>query len=171
MTKNIFIFDNAGHDIPIARINNPQTMLYIAKDRTIATANLAIGQFEWRIKAKAIAQRRATAEVTILPVFKNKGQGRFKKMIAGAPSGETVFDSVAFKMNISNEDFILIGPSRYNREKMTLCNSFFARTRDYISTEPGQYQADGTTLSRPVTTKKKISVVRLYMIVCVRVDS
>jgi hypothetical protein len=171
-TKNIFIFDDDGYDIPIGSADNRQTMLYIAKDRTITTTDLASGgQFTWRIKAHVIKQRRATAGITIMPVFKHKGQGRFAKMVEEAPSGETVFGSAAFGLNMSDEDFVLIGPSRYNRGQITLCNSFFVRTGDYIISEPSQYQADGVTMNKPVTVKKEIPTIRLYMIVCVRVDN
>jgi len=171
MTKNIFIFDDDAYDIPIAIANHPQTMIYIAKDRTITTADFTSGQFIWRIKAKAIAQRRATAGITIMPVFKNKGLGRFTKMIKNAPSGETVFGSAAFGLNISDEDFVLIGPSRYNKGQLTLCDSFFTRTRDYIANEPSQHQAGGISLNKPVTMKKEIPMIRLYMIICVRVGN
>ena len=171
MTKNIFIFDDDGHDIPVAGINNPQTMLYISKERIITTANLDNGQFTWRIKAKAIPQRRATAGVTIMPVFKNNNQPGFTKLIEGAKPGEMVFGSAGFGLNMSSEDFVLIGPSRYNIGQTTLCNTFFARIRDYVINEPSQYQSGGVTMTKPVTVKKNAPMIRLYMIVCVRVGN
>lgn len=171
MTKDIFIFDDDGHDIPVTGSNNPQTMLYISKERIITIANLDSGQFIWRIKAKAIPQRRGTAGVTIMPVFKNNYQSKFAKLFEGVKPGETVFGSAGFGLNMSYEDFVLIGPSRYNTEQTTLCNSFFARIRDYVINEPSQYQPGSVTMTKPVTVKKNAPMIHLYMIVCVRVDN
>jgi hypothetical protein len=171
MTKNIFIFDDNGHDIAIAGTNNPHTMLYISKDRIITTANLNSGQFIWRIKAKVIPQRRGTAGVTIMPVFKDNYQPKLEKLLEGVKPRETVFGSAGFGLNMSNEDFILIGPARYNSEQVTLCNSFFARTGDYIVNEPSQHQSGDVTITKQITVKKDAPMIRLYMIVCVRVGN
>ena len=171
MTKNIFIFDDDGHDIVIAGTNNPQTMLYISKERIITIANLDSGQFIWRIKAKIIPQRRGTAGVTIMPVFKNNYQPKFTKLIEGVKPGETVFGSAGFGLNMSNEDFILIGPGRYNSEQATLCNSFFARIGDYVIDEPSQHKSGSVTVTKQITMKKDAPIIRLYMIVCVRVGN
>lgn len=171
MTKNIFIFDDDGHDLAIGGTDNPQTMLYISKERIITVANLDVGQFIWRIKAKIIPQRRETAGVTIMPVFKSNNQPAFTKLIKGASSGEMVFGSAGFGLNMSGEDFILIGPSRYNIGQATLCNSFFARIRDYFVSKPSQYESGGVTMTKPVTVKKNAPMIHLYMIVCVRVGN
>jgi len=171
MTENIFIFDDDGYDIAIAGVNNPQMMRYIAKDRTITTAELVDGQFVWRIKAKIIPQRRATAGVTIMPVFKNNYRPKLAKFVEGASHGETVFGSAGFGLNMSSEDFVLIGPGRYNGRQATLCNSFFARIGDCVINEPSQHQSGGVTVTKQITVKRDIPMIRLYMIVCVRVGN
>ena len=106
-----------------------------------------------------------------MPVFKDNYQPKLEKLVEGLKPRETVFGSAGFGLNMSNEDFILIGPGRYNSEQATLCNSFFTRIGNYVINEPSQYKSGSVTMTKQVTVKKDTPMIRLYMIVCVRVGN
>ena len=168
-TKDILIFDDADYDIAIAGTDSQEKIPYITNNRMIAKVDLEAGKLIWRIKARVLPQRRATINARILPVFSKAEQNRFAKLLGKQSDNETVFSFAGFGLNMSEEDFVIIGPGRYNQEQKTLSSLFFTLNGDFVLHEPSEYGQGDITFKKQVTLKKNVPLIRLYMIVCAKV--
>lgn len=170
-TNRLIVFDDKGDDIIFTALGAEQAVFYTTGEGKLAGASLSGGQLAWRLKARPIAQLRGACEVEIQPVFKRFVDNTIGRLLDRQESDEIVFDVAGFKLTMSGGDFVLIGPSQYKEEDITLGSLFFASRGDFAFPLPRQDERAEEIEGRGAyTLKKNVQSIRLFLVACTRVS-
>jgi hypothetical protein len=152
-TNRLIVFDDKGDDIIFTTLGVEQTVFYTTGQGKLAGASLGGGQLAWRIKAKPIPRLRGGCEVKLQPVFKR-------------PMGNTV----ARLLGREETDFVLIGPSQYKEDDITLSSLFFTSRGDFAFPITRRNERAEEIPGKPTyTLRKDVPLIRLFLIACTRV--
>ncbi len=168
-TNTLMIFDEEGNEIAVAMVGPERTVFYTDVDGSVKGVSLIDGRFALGIKARPIAGIRGLAEVKIEPMFRPNVDNTIRQLVGRQKDERVVFESMSLNLKMGNSDFVLLGPRRYEPGEMTLGNMFFVFRGDFILPEPSEEKKGEVTITRSVTLKKDIALIRLYLIVCTRV--
>ena len=122
---SLLLSDGQPNDLIITGFDDKRTITYIATDGTKEEADIGPGIIALRIKADKIPGSRGVCKVVAHPVFtlpKIPSDPRLSKRAQGKDVG---FTSAAFGLNMSPDDFILLGPDKYISDLTTLPGLFF----------------------------------------------
>ena len=171
MTSNLMVFDKTGNELPVTIIRDEQTVFYTRADDTVTGVSLIDGDVVLGVKAEPIADIQGLANVKIEPMFKSNLENMFSK-IAGMDKDENIFfESASFQLRMGEGDFVLIGPKKYTPDEMNLGNLFFVTHGDFLIPEPNEEKIGDVTIKSSFTMKKNIPLIRLYLVVCTRVQN
>jgi hypothetical protein len=140
-TTDLIIFSNNQEYVSLLKLEVEKNIFYRTQDNQISGATLGPGEAMLRLTAVTPPDVRGVCKLTIEPMFKNTAQSQ----TALADANDFVFTAATFSTKMSPGDFILLGPTSFSRQDMTLGSIFF---------------------SSPDT-----STVQIYMIVCVGVSN
>jgi len=135
--------DDQPQNITIARLNHKQTVFYISSAGSTETADVGPGVLTLQIKAERIPTQKAVCKMNAVPVC-----------LSYAKTGEFLFDSLGFSVEMNPGDFVFIGPEKYISHQITLAGLFFAPPRT------------GAGFSSPAEKP----AVRCYRIVCTAIN-
>ena len=170
-TDRLVIYDDQGDDIIVSTIDNEHTVFYTTSDGVIAGVTLTNGSLAWRIRALPIAQFKDVAQVGIEPVFVPNSNSTIGRLAGKTTSEEVVFDSAAFNLKMSEGDFLFLGPRQYDEEDLSLSDLFFFLRSDFYLPRPIEDNQDSIPAKKPAySLHKDVPLVRLYLLVCVRVQ-
>ena len=166
-TSRLIVFDDKGDDIIFNTWGAGPNVFYTTGEGKLVGTSLGNGRLGWRIKAKPIARLRGACEVKLGPVFKSFMSNTIAKMLGRQEGNEIVFDVAGFELTMSTGDFVLIGPSQYKQDDITLGSLFFTSRGDFAFPIPKQNEKDDDTPGGPAyTLRKNVPLIRLFLIAC-----
>jgi hypothetical protein len=146
MMSALIIFDEIGEDIAAVPINSEQTIFYTDAENSVIGRSLSDGVLVWNIRSRPISSVRGVAQVQIEPVSRRSIDMVLARMGKKVSEDKNEFAFAGFELQMSMGDFVLLGPSEYQSDRITLSSLFFTVQRD-----------------KPV--------IRLYLIVCAGVGN
>lgn len=166
-TSRLIVFDDKGDDIIFNTLGAEQNVFYTTGEGKLVGTSLGVGQLGWRIKAKPIARLRGACEVELGPVFKSPMSNTIARLLGREEGNEIVFDVAGFELTMSSGDFVLIGPSQYKQDDITLGSLFFTSRGDFAFPIPKQNEKGEEIPGRPAyTLRKNVPLIRLFLIAC-----
>jgi hypothetical protein len=124
---SLLLPDGKSNDLPIARLDNKQTVFYISSEGSMEGESIGPGMIALRIKAEKIPGSRGVCHMSILPIFSPPIIGSIPELVYRAKTGEFLFSSVGFGLKMSPGDLVVLGPEEYIDHKITLGSLFFSR--------------------------------------------
>ena len=126
---SLLLPDGQANDLPIARLDNEQTVFHISTSGSMEGVSIGPGMVALRMKAEKIPGSRGVCQVSILPVFSPPIRGPIPELVYRAKAGEFLFRSVGFGLKMSPGDLVILGPEKekYIDHQITLGGLFFSR--------------------------------------------
>ena len=149
--SRLIVFDDKGDDVIFNTLAAEQNIFYTNSEGKLVGTSLGNGRLGWRIKAKPIAKLRGACEVKLEPVFKSQQSNYIARLLGREQDNEIVFDIAEFELTMSSGDFVLIGPSQYKPDDISLGSLFFTSRGDY-------------------SLRKNVPLIRLFLIACTQVS-
>lgn len=146
MANALIIFDETGEDIAAVPINYEQTIFYNDAENNVVGRSLHDGALVWNIRARPISSVKGVAQVHIEPVFRRSADMAFSHLGEKTIAEDNEFAFAGFHLNMSAGEFVLLGPEKYQSDRITLSSLFF-------------------------TVEKDEPAIRLYLIVCTGVSN
>jgi hypothetical protein len=143
-TVSLLLFDGETKDFTITRLNEEQTVFYIANDSSMEGVTIRPGKLVLRIKVEKVPGERGVCVLNALPVFTLSLQSAVPQLAEHAKSQEFLFKSAGLFLKMSPGDFVLFGPEKYIGHQITLGSLFFS-------------------------TPKPKPIVRMFLLICTRV--
>lgn len=158
-TVSLLIPDGQTNDVGIAALGREQKVSYTSDEGATEGAAPGPGQLGLRIKAERIPSSRGVCKVSLLPAFSRTRRRRIPLLESGGKSGELLFTSMGFSVNISPGDFVLLGPEKYDSEQITLGSLLFSKPEGSLFFNE---------LERKMPELKP--AVRLFLLVCTGIN-
>lgn len=168
-THSLLFLDDNPNDVFVELRQTNHVVTYTDSNAKPRKTEVMPGAFVWRIKARSNDQLRGTANVEIQPVFQQNTGGLTAHINEGEQTGAVVFDSASLKLMMGEGDFVLLGPGKDKEDGSILGNIFFTMFGDFVVPDPEQTEAERSKKPNYVL-KKGVPLVRLYLIVCTRVE-
>jgi len=124
---SLLLPDGRANGLPIARLDNEQTVFYISTEGSMEGASIGPGELTLRMKAEKIPGSKGVCQVSILPVFSPPIMGPIPELVYRAKAGEFPFTSAGFGLKMSPGDLVVLGPEKYIDHQITLGSLFFSR--------------------------------------------
>lgn len=144
-TASLLISADQDEVLPIAKLYDRQTTFYVSVKGTMEGVDIGQGQLALRVKAESIPDKRGVCEVRVEPVYLSPAAMFISKTKKSRKKNELVFDAAAFKLQMSDGDFVLLGPEKYEQHRITLSSLLFSRD-------------------------KPKEIIRVYLIVCTKIN-
>jgi hypothetical protein len=158
-TVSLLIPDGQSNDVAITALNPEQTVFYISNKGTTEGATFGRGGLGLRIQAYKIPGSRGVCTVSVLPVFSPPRRSRIPLTSGRDKTGEFLFESAGFRLNISPGDFVLLGPEKYDSMQTTLGGLLFSKPQGSLFLNE---------LERKPPELRE--AVRLFLIVCTSIN-
>jgi len=152
---SLLLSDGQPNDLIITGFDDKRTISYIATDGSKETADIGPGIIALRMKADKIPGSRDVCKVVAHPAFtmpKRPAEPKLAERVRGQDVG---FTGAAFGLNMSPNDFVVLGPDKYISDLTTLPGLFF-------TTPEGTWFFDESKRKLP---ERKPSV-RVFVLVC-----
>ncbi len=156
---SLLLPDGRTNDLPIARLDNEQSIFYISTEGSMEGVSIGPGELTLRMKAEKIPGSRGVCKMSAVPVFSPPKRSSIPLLSGREKSGEFLFSSAGFILKMSPGDFVLVGPDEYDRGQTTLGSLFFSKPEGSLFFNELERKAP----------KLKPSV-RLFLIVCTAVN-
>jgi hypothetical protein len=140
-TIELIIPANNTDSVSLLRLDAEKNIFYKAQYDQVSGVTVGPGQSFFRFTASTIPDMRGVCRLTVEPIF----QSTVRQYPTSGNTSELVFKAVSFSAQMSPGDFLLLGPSDYADQDMTLRGIFFS--------SPGQ------------------SAAQIYLIVCAGVNN
>ena len=156
---SLLIPNGQSNDVAISATGGEQKVYYTSDKGEIEGVTLRRGQIGLRIQADKIAGAREVCRIMVLPVFSPAGRSWIPLLSTGGKSGEYLFESAGFRLNISPGDFVMLGPEKYDGGQTTLSGLLFSKP-------------EGSLFFNEVERKppELREAVRLFLIVCTAIN-
>ena len=158
-TVSLLVPDGQSNDVAIAALGEEQTVFYISNKGTMEGASFGRGGLGLRVQAEKIPGSRGVCTVSVLPVFSPVKRSRIPLLSGGEKTGEFLFESAGFSLNISPGDFVLLGPEKYDSGQTILNSLLFSKPEGSLFFNE---------LERKPPELRK--AVRLFLIVCTSIN-
>jgi len=171
ISKNtLIVFDNTGDPISVVWIDAGQTIFYFGEDGSVGGLSPGMGQLILQLKAQPLPQVRGATQVVILPVFRQGMEENLNRLAGIEENDEEIFSFARFTLKMSDGDFILLGPSEYKKDNTLLSGLFFTGTGDFLTKKkPPQQENQDTPAQDNYEWQRNITLIRMYLIVCMKV--
>jgi hypothetical protein len=169
-TDNLMFIDNSTNEMVAGRSYYGQKFYLHKRTGNIESITLKNGQFFWRVKARALAERKGVALVQIQILHKDLS-ALTPNRLPGKKTGEQIYYDMDIKLNMSPGDFVVIGPSDKDNPQITLSDLYFQRHGDIIVPrieEPNAKGSKGQLLHKIV---RNIPLTRVYVFSCRGVEN
>lgn len=144
---NMLSLGDQGDLFMVQQITDEQTVFYTTAEQSIAGVTMNNGKAGLRIFVTELPDVRAAVNVRIVPVFEPIQSRSVISRLRNKEPERTSFNSAALYYTASPGDFVLLGPQKPTKDKLTLSGLFFNPN------EPGPIQ-----------------YINIYMIVCIRTE-
>jgi hypothetical protein len=124
---SLLLPNGRANDLPIARLDNEQTVFYISTGGSMDGVSIGPGMVGLRIKAEKIPGSKGVCQVSALPVFSPPIRGAIPQLLYRAKASEFLFTSAGFGLKMSPGDLVVLGPEKYIDHQITLGSLFFSR--------------------------------------------
>ncbi len=124
---SLLLRDGQANGLPIARLDNEQTVFYISSSGSMEGVTIGPGELSLRIKAEKIPGSRGVCKMSAVPVFSPPIRGSIPELVYRAKAGEFPFSSCGFGLKMSPGDLVVLGPEKYIDHQITLGGLFFSR--------------------------------------------
>ncbi len=125
-TVTLLLTSGEPDDLVVAAVMEKRDVSYISGKGSWGAATIGPGSVVLRIKAEKMAESRGVCEVEALPVFSPVILRPTRLMGEQEKRGDLFFTAVGFKLKMSPEDFVLLGPEQYPKDQTTLGGIFFS---------------------------------------------
>lgn len=158
-TFSLLIPGGQSNDVAIAALSREQTVFYTSNKGTMEGAIFGRGRLGLRVQAEKMAGARGVCRVSVQPVFSPPERRQIPLLSAREKSGEYLFESAGFSLNISPGDFLLLGPEKYESGQTTLSSLLFSKP-------------EGSLFFNELDRKppELREAVRLFLIVCTSIN-
>ncbi|MBW8002356.1 MAG: hypothetical protein FVQ80_10095 [Planctomycetes bacterium] len=144
-TSTLIIPVDQSENLPIKMLYDRQTIFYVSNEGVMEGTDIGPGSVVLRLNARNIGNQRGTCQVKIEPVYSPPRTKFASKTKRSRRKGEIFFDGMAFNLDMSDGDFVLLGPEKYEKYRITLSSLFFSKD-------------------------KPRETVRIYLIVCTKIN-
>ena len=127
-TSTLIIPADQSEVLPIETLYDRQTIFYVSNEGTMEGIDIGPGRLVLRVNARNIPNQRGTCQVKIEPVY-SPPYTRFVSKTKRNRKGEFLFEGMAFNLNMSDGDFVLLGPEKYEEHRITLSSLFFSKDK------------------------------------------
>jgi hypothetical protein len=158
VTISVMLISGQTSDIAVTGLNESQSVSYIFTDGSRQKATIGPGIVVLRLKAEKIPDMRGRCKLIANPVFTLPISGTIPTLAARTKAREFYFNSVAFALEMSPGDFVILGPKKYTSDVTTLSGLFFNNPK-------GRLFFDEYELKTP----ERKSTVRIFLIVCTNI--
>jgi len=124
---SLLLTDGQTDDLAVTFLDRQQTIFYVSNSSLMEGATIGPGRLALRIKAEKIPGSRGVSNVSFMSVFPSPAKSSIPQIAAYEKSGEFLFKPVGFRLKMSPDDFIFLGPKKYSSDLMTLGSLFFSR--------------------------------------------
>lgn len=164
-TNNLIFIDSSSSDIVTGATYEGQTFYLSKRRQQHELVKLPAGQLVWRVSARALPNRQGIGLAQIKAVHKEDVLPALTKLPGYENVGETPFNDIAVKLNITPGEFVIIGPDLKDSDRITLSEFFFKRIGDIIApVPPKQQQLEQTDMKYKLD--KNVPLIRLYVFIC-----
>jgi len=169
-TDNLLFMDRSTNELVTGRSYHGQKFYLHKRSGSIEPITLKNGQFFWRVKARAMAERKGVALVQIQILQKEIGTLTSKKL-PGFKTGENIYYDMGIRLNMSPGDFVVIGPSAEENPQITLGDLYFQRHGDIIIPKIEDTDARDNNGQPFYKIEKNIPLTRVYVFACMGVEN
>jgi hypothetical protein len=162
--------DSSTNELVTGRSFNGQKFYLHKRTGSIESITLKEGQFFWRIKARALPERKGVALVQIQVLHKEIGASAIKRL-PGLKTGENIYHDMGIKLNMSPGDFVVIGPSNEENPQINLSDLYFQRHGDIIVPRTENTQAKDSKGQPFYKIERNIPLTRVYVFACMGVEN
>ena len=168
-TDNLIFLDSSTNEIVAGRAFQGQTFYLHKRSGQTEMVTLKDGQFLWRVKARALPERKGVALVQIQMLHKELAA--IMKRLPGQKTGETIYHDMDIKLNMSPGDFVVIGPASEENPQVKLGDLYFQRRGDLVIPKTRD-RSDKDSQGQPLyKIEKNIPLTRVYVFACMGVES
>lgn len=121
----LLLFNDMANDLTVSKLNKKQTVFYTSSNAATRGETIGPGKLALRIKAKQIPGSRGVCMVSVQPTFSSLARSKISQVTKGKTKGELAFRSVGFRLKMTPGDFILLSPTKYIDNKITLAGHLF----------------------------------------------
>ena len=121
----LLLFNDMANDMTVSILNKKQTVFYTSSKGEMLGETIGPGKLALRIKAEQLPSSRGVCMVSIKPIFSSLIKSKISRATKGGAKGELVFNSFGFRLKMTPGDFILLGPTKYINNKITLAGHLF----------------------------------------------
>ena len=167
---NLLFINNSTNEIVAGRSLYGQKFYLHKRTGNIESITLKDGQFFWRVKARALPERKGVALVQIQVLQKELASLAAKKL-PGVKTAENVYYDMNIKLNMSPGDFVVIGPSGEENPQITLSDLYFQRRGDIIVPRLGEGEPRDSQGRPFYKIDRDIPLRRVYVFTCTGVEN
>ena len=177
ITNDLLFIDTSSNDIAIDSTRQGQIFFLHKRSNQPELIKLPAGQLVWEINARALTERKGVGLVKIEAAHLKDVLPTIKKIPGYEQSGQTTFNDISIKLNMSPGEFVVIGPKIEDNDQIRLSNLYFEREGNFVSpiTDDDQKLIDNgmvpTEASQRFKVEKNIPLLRLYIFACMDVKN
>ena len=171
-TNNLLFWDSLPNDAAVGRSFQDQAFYLYGRRGQKDIITLSDGQLLLRINAIALPKRKGVCLIQIKMLHKEVVLSAIKNIPGYENTGETNFNDLSIKLNMSPGDFVVLGPTLQESDQVKLGDLYFKR-RGSVIVQKSKEELNNTSDSNKATfkIKKDAPLTRLYIIACVGVEN
>jgi len=114
-------------DLNLVRLRDEKTIFYVPANDSMTGRSLGPGSISLRLKAEKISGLRGVCDFEACGVFAPPPGSLIPELEARRKADEFLFTSTGFKLKMSPDDFVFLGPTEYVADGRTLGSLFFSK--------------------------------------------
>ena len=127
LTTSLLITNGQSEMFGIARLNHKTIISYIGRQGAVKSTQAGPGILGLDVSARQIADDRPLASVQVVPVISASTEGLTPALAARLKEADLRFYSAAFSAIMKPGDFVLLAPSGYKPDEITVAGRFFTK--------------------------------------------
>lgn len=178
MTNNLLFMDSSTSDVEVASTYRGQSFYLSERNISPQLVKLPAGQLRFRVRARALPERKSVGLVQIEAVHIEDVLPALKKIPGYEQSGETTFGDISMKLNMTAGEFVVIGPNIDDSDQVRLSDLYFRREGDVVVPIEGDEKPSELTggiftseNNKKYRIKKNTPLLRLYVFACMDVKN
>jgi hypothetical protein len=154
-TVSLAVPDNDNSDVPITDLPTGKVIEFAGNDLSSQTVNVGAGSLVLRLRAEPIPWIRGVRKIIAYPTYTLPTASPIEQLSAIARKREFYFPSAAFAAQMGPGDLVVLGPSQFTGEQLSLGGLFFNNPQ-------GRLFFDSAKTSPP----EQKPAARVYFLVC-----
>jgi hypothetical protein len=124
---SLLIADGQSEVLGMGRLGRKTTISYIGRQGTIESTQAGPGILGLRVSARQIVDTRPLASVQVVPAISASTEGLAPALAARLKETDLRFYSAGFSVIMKPGNFVLLAPSEYKPDEITVAGRFFTK--------------------------------------------